>query len=146
MTSDARRALPRPRRAGWLWRSSAVRYLVVGGFCFGVDVGLLWLLYDVVLLPLAAATPIAFLTSFVVTYTLQRMIAFASTVRVTPSVARYAVLVAFNTAATTAIVWLVATAGLGWFPGKVAAVIATTAWNYFAYRHWVFPPTAGKEG
>lgn len=120
------------------WSSSAVRYLLVGGFCFIVDVGLLWLAHDVVGVPLAIATPVAFLASFAVTYTLQRVIAFASDSKVVPSVARYTALVAFNTLATTAIVWLIDQSGGGWFIGKVIAVVATTVWNYFAYRYWVF--------
>lgn len=120
------------------WGNSAVRYLLVGGFCFIVDVGLLWLAHDVLRVPLAIATPLAFLASFAVTYTLQRVVAFASDSKVVPSVARYTMLVIFNTLATTAIVWLVDQTNAGWFAGKVIAVVATTFWNYFAYRYWVF--------
>ncbi len=127
-----------------IWGNSAVRYLVVGGFCFAVDLGLLWVAHEVLGVPLAIATPVAFLASFVVTYTLQRVIAFTSESRVAPSVLRYAMLVAFNTAATTAIVWAFEATALGWIGGKVAAVVATTVWNYFAYRYWVFAPPKGK--
>lgn len=126
------------------WGHSAIRYLLVGGFCFLVDVALLWLAHDLLGVPLAIATPVAFLASFAVTYTLQRLVAFASEARVVPSVARYTALVVFNTIATTGIVWLVDQAGGGWLIGKVVAVVATTIWNYFAYRYWVFhsPPTS----
>jgi len=129
------------------WGSSAVRYLVVGGFCFLVDVGLLWLAHDVLGAPLAIATPLAFLASFAVTYTLQRVVSFSSDSQVVPSVARYTALVIFNTLATTGIVWLVDQSGAGWFAGKVVAVVATTVWNYFAYRHWVFatPSTRSSD-
>jgi len=120
------------------WSISAVRYLIVGGFCFLVDVALLWLLRDLVHLPLALAVPIAFLASFAVTYTLQRTVAFSSEATVAPSVARYTILVAFNTIAITAIVWAAETIGWGWLAGKIIAVVATTVWNYFAYRYWVF--------
>ncbi len=120
------------------WARSEVRYLVVGGVCFAVDLGLLWLAHDALGLPLAIATPIAFLASFAVTYTLQKVIAFTSEARVAPSVLRYALLVAFNTLATTGIVWAIATAGGGWVVGKIVAVAATTVFNYFAYRYWVF--------
>lgn len=130
-----------PRR-NWLttlWGSSAVRYLVVGGFCFVVDAGLIWLMHDVAHWPIGLATPLAFLASFVVTFTLQRTFAFESTAAVPGSVLRYTVLVAFNTLATTLIVWGVDLTGAAWIFGKMAAVIATTVWNYFAYRYWVFP-------
>ncbi|MFJ4224660.1 GtrA family protein [Microbacterium sp. NPDC089695] len=126
------------RVAGRLWKHDAVRYLMVGGFCFVVDVFLLWLAHDVLGVPLPIATTVAFLASFAVTYTAQRVIAFASDSRVVPSVARYTALVAFNTVATTGIVWAVDALGAGWLTGKVIAVVATTVWNYFAYRHWVF--------
>lgn len=126
-----------------LWHRSAVRYLVVGGFCFAVDFGLLWLLYRGFHVPLAIATPVAFLTSFVVTYTLQRVVSFASDARVIPSAGRYTALVIVNTLATTGIVWLVNRAGGHWMIGKVAAVAITTVWNYFIYRYWVF---AEKKG
>lgn len=115
-----------------------MRYLLVGGFCFVVDIALLWVAHEVLRVPLAIATPISFLASFAVTYTMQRVVAFASDSKVVPSVARYTALVVFNTLATTGIVWLVDAIGGGWLIGKVLAVVATTVWNFFAYRHWVF--------
>ena len=132
---------PRPESSPLIvrvWSSSAVRYLVVGGFAFLFDIGVLWLLYEVFHVPLPISTPVAFLLSFVVTYTLQRTVAFRSSDGVAPSVVRYAILVAFNTVATTGIVWAIDALGAPWAVGKVAAVVATTVWNYFAYRYWVF--------
>lgn len=122
-----------------VWASSAVRYLFVGGLSFLFDVGVLWLLHDGLHVPLPVATPIAFLLSFAVTYTLQRTLAFRAADGVAPSVIKYALLVAFNMVATTGIVWAFAAVGAPWLVGKVAAVFATTIWNYFAYRLWVFP-------
>ncbi|WP_341934942.1 GtrA family protein [Microbacterium sp. LWO14-1.2] len=132
--------MPRTVRAAVqrVWSHSAVRYLLVGGFCFLVDVGILWLAHEALGIPLAVATPLSFLASFAVTYTLQRIVAFASDAKVVPSVARYTALVIFNTLATTGIVWTVDHLGGGWLVGKVIAVVATTVWNFFAYRHWVF--------
>lgn len=132
MTSSVRVAI---RRA---WGASAVRYLIVGGFCFVVDVALLWVAHELLGVPVAVATPVAFLASFAVTYTLQRVIAFTSDAVVVPSIARYTALVIFNTLATTGIVWLMTEWGAGWLVGKTLAVVATTVWNYFAYRYWVF--------
>lgn len=136
---------PRAHMPGRIWSHSAVRYLVVGGFCFLVDVALLWLAHDVLGIPLAIATALAFLLSFAVTYTLQRIVAFSSDAGVVMSVGRYTALVIFNTLATTAIVWAIAATGSPWIVGKVAAVVATTVWNYFAYRHWVFAPRNTRD-
>jgi len=123
-----------------VWSHSAIRYLFVGGLCFVADVAGLWLLHDIWTVPLAVATPVSFLASFALTYTLQRVVAFASDARVAPSVGRYTALVVVNTIATTGIVWLTDAVGAGWMTGKVVAVVATTVWNYFAYRYWVFSP------
>lgn len=133
---------PRPPQAPPLivrvWSSSAVRYLVVGGLSFLFDVGVLWLLHNAFGVPLTIATPVAFLLSFAVTYTLQRTVAFRASDGITPSVLRYTILVVVNTVATTGIVWASDEIGFPWIVGKVAAVVATTIWNYFAYRYWVF--------
>lgn len=134
-------AAPRPEASpvlARLWSSSAVRYLLMGGFAFLFDIGMLWLLHEAFRVPLAVSTPVAFLLSFAVTYTLQRTVAFRASDGVAPSVLRYALLVAFNTVATTGIVWAADALGMPWAAGKVVAVLATTVWNYFAYRYWVF--------
>jgi len=117
----------------------------MGGLAFLFDAGLLWLLHDALGVDLAISTATAFLLSFAVTYTLQRKFAFASTNAVAPSVVRYAALVIFNTLATTAIVWALTALGLPWIVGKITAVVATTVWNYFAYRHWVFASKKDKR-
>lgn len=127
-----------------LWSSSLVRYLVMGGLSFAFDFGLLYALYDMAEVPLAVATPTAFLASFVVTYTLQRLFAFRASDAVAPSVVRYALLVVANTVLTTGIVALADSLGWSWAVGKVVAVAVTTVGNYFAYRHWVFARPKGS--
>lgn len=143
MSGDERRGARSPgvvaRAARRVWSHSAVRYLVVGGGAFLIDVGLLALLHDVFGVPLVVATPTAFLLSFAVTYLLQRTFTFSSDTGVASSAIKYTALVAFNTVATTGIVAGVAALGLPWVVGKVVAVGSTTVWNYFAYRYWIFP-------
>lgn len=123
-----------------LWARSEVRYLLVGGFCFLADVVILWVAHDFLGVPLPVATPIAFLASFAITFTLQRVVAFGGDSAVGSSIFRYTLLVIFNTLATTGIVWLAPVLGLPWIIGKIVAVIVTTIWNYFAYRYFVFRP------
>lgn len=123
------------------WRHSALRYLVVGGGAFLIDLGLLALLHDVFAVPLVVATPAAFLLSFAITYFLQRAFTFGTEAGMASSAVKYTTLVAFNTVATTAIVAAVAALGLPWVVGKVVAVGSTTVWNYFAYRYWIFAPS-----
>lgn len=130
---------------------SAFRYLIIGGASFLIDFGLLALLHHALGWPLWIATGTAFLTSFVFNYTLQRSFSFGSTGTHLSTLLKYLTLLAFNTVATIAIVWLVDLGGLGWGVGKVAATIMTTGWNYFVFKYWVFrsadsgdmPGTAG---
>ena len=128
------------RGLGLLWSSSLVRYLVMGGLS---DFALLWALHDLAGVPLAIATPTAFLASFVVTYTLQRLFAFRASDAVASSVVRYTLLVIANTLLTTGIVALSDGAGWSWMVGKIIAVAVTTVGNYFAYRYWVFARPKG---
>ncbi|MDQ0574693.1 putative flippase GtrA [Agromyces albus] len=117
---------------------SAVRYLIAGGAAFLVDLGLLALFKNVLGWPLWLATAAAFLLSFFFTYTVQKMFAFTSMAPHGIAILKYAVLVAFNTAASVVIVASVDWTGAGWVAGKVIATVVMTVWNYFAYRYWVF--------
>ncbi|MCT9818770.1 GtrA family protein [Microbacterium sp. W1N] len=127
--------------ARWLRTSVLVRYLLVGGLSFLIDIGLLALLHEIFRVPLFVATPAAFLLSFGITYVLQRTLTFTTRTGWGASSIKYALLVAFNTVATTAIVAVTAGWGWPWEVGKVIAVASTTVWNYFGYRYWIFPPS-----
>ncbi|MEV4735677.1 MULTISPECIES: GtrA family protein [unclassified Microbacterium] len=119
-------------------RYSALRYLLAGGLAFLVDLGLLALLREVFGWPTWLAAGTAFVISFAFTYTIQRYFTFGSQVPHGRALLKYALLVAFNTVATAGIVALIDATPLGWAVGKVVATGATTIWNYFAYRYWVF--------
>jgi putative flippase GtrA len=119
--------------------SSPVRYVLVGGLAFLIDIGLLWLLHEGLRVPLAISTPVAFLLSFAITFFLQRALTFRTSAGVVGSAVKYTLLVAFNTVATTLIVTGGASLGLPWEWAKVIAVASTTVWNYFGYRYWIFP-------
>lgn len=123
---------------------SAVRYLVVGGFSFALDLGLLALFKELLGWQLWIATATAFVTSFVFNYTAQRMFSFNSEAPHGRALVKYVILVAFNSAATVVIVGLVDLTPAGWATGKVLSTAATTFWNYFAYKNWVFAHT-GQE-
>ncbi|MDF2917827.1 GtrA family protein [Microbacterium sp. F1-18] len=122
-----------------MWRSSAVRYLVVGGVAFLFDFGLLFVLHDLVHIDLVIATPVAFFTSFALTFVMQRSITFQTGAGWRSSAVKYTALVVFNAFATTAIVTGIDALGWPWAVGKGIAVASTTVWNYFGYRYWIFP-------
>ena len=132
---------PAPDGRSWIRTvadHSGFRYLVVGGSAFAIDFGLLALLFQVANWPLWLATGTAFLTSFVFSYFMQRAFSFSSESPHASTLVKYLALLAFNTLATIGIVALVDLTGWGWGAGKIAAAVITTAWNYFAYRYWVF--------
>lgn len=129
-----------------LYRSSLIRYLFIGGSSFLIDFGLLFLFYEILGVKLWISTGIAFLASFVFNYSLQRVFSFSSQSNHGLSLVKYIGLVVFNTLATIAIVAFL-DQFLAWQVGKVVATIATTAWNYLAYRYIVFvdKPFKGKK-
>lgn len=136
MTSGPPRSV-RSRLDG-LRRHSGIRYLFAGGLAFLVDLGLLALFHEVFGWPTWLAAGLAFIVSFAFTYSIQRWFTFGSRAPHGPALVKYAILVAFNTVATAAIVGLIDLTPAGWVAGKVVATVATTVWNYFVYRYWVF--------
>ncbi|GEM_PF-1153707 len=133
------------RRLRALASHSGVRYLVVGGSAFLVDLGAVALLHEVLGLPVWLASGLGFVISFAYTYTMQRR-AFRSSVPHGGAALRYVALTAVNTVATSVIVQLVSVTPLGWVGGKVVATAVTTIWNYFAYRYWVFADRRSPGG
>lgn len=115
----------------------------MGGFSYAVNVALLVAFVDGLgwNRPWIAA-PAAFLLTFLVSYTLQRVVAFRSTAPVASSVLRYGILVAVNTVAQAVLHALAERAGIGLVAGQLVATGITSAWNYVAYSHWVYADAA----
>jgi putative flippase GtrA len=128
-----------------LYRNSVLRFLVVGGLSFALDLGLLVVLHEEFGLDLVVATPIAFVVSLVFNYFLQRIFTFQSTNHHGISAAKYVSLVLFNIIVSDVIVTGFDAAGWSYIIGKGTATVLTTLWNYFLYREWIFknkPATA----
>jgi len=125
-------------RAQKLYENSVLRFLVVGGLSFALDLGLLVVLHEVAGIDLVIATPIAFLVSLVFNYFLQRIFTFQSTNHHGISAAKYISLVIFNVVVSDFIV--TGFDALGWYYiiGKGTSTVLTTVWNYFLYREWIF--------
>lgn len=129
----------------WLARLSSnrlLRFLLVGGLSFALDLGLLILLHEGFGVDLWIATPIAFLSSLVFNFLIQRSFTFKSTRGRGSSMIRYGVLVIFNTLMTDVIVNLFHNLDLTYTAGKVVATALTMVWNFFLYKHWVFHSSA----
>ncbi|WP_426978684.1 GtrA family protein [Pseudarthrobacter sp. O4] len=118
--------------------NEVARFLIVGGLSFAIDFGLLTLLHEVFGVELWLATPIAFLTSLVFNFVLQRVFTFRAQNGRSVSLLKYCLLVAFNTAAVDFIVNFAEWMGLGYQIGKIASTALITAWNFLLYKHWIF--------
>lgn len=132
--------IPRTRAlASAFLEHRVIRFLIIGGISFGIDFGLLIFLHEAAGIALWIATPMAFLTSLVFNFLLQRRFAFQATNTVPVSAVKYGLLVVFNVLATDIIVLLFAQTELTYAAGKVVSTAATMAWNFFIYKYWIFP-------
>lgn len=131
-------SLDRPGLVVSLYRHPVIRFLLVGGLSFALDLGLLALMYEVFGVPLWIATPIAFVISLVFNFLLQRLFTFQATNKGSVSAVKYLLLVIVNIAVSDLIVTGFDALGWSYIVGKTSATILTTAWNYFLYRHWIF--------
>jgi putative flippase GtrA len=119
-------------------RSSAFRFLVVGGLSVVVDTGLLYLLHGRLGLWLPPATALAFLAGFGVNFSLNRQWSFNATGAVRAQIGRYLVLVAANLALTIGLVQVLTWLSVPYLVAKVATTAALSAANYVISKRWIF--------
>jgi putative flippase GtrA len=106
-----------------------------------VDVGLLVLLRDVVGLLISLSAALAFGTSVVVNFALNRLLhAGGGAGDLAGHVWRYGVLLSANLLLTVVVLTVAERSGLPYLPVKLVVVAATTCWNFLLYRRWVFAP------
>lgn len=117
---------------------SLPRYLIIGALSFAVDAGTLYAAHGVLRIWLPLATTVAYAAAFTVNFSLNRLWAFRSTVKVGGQVARYLTLTGVNYVLTVVIVTGLAAAGLHYLLAKMSAAMVIAMINYVAYRTWVF--------
>jgi putative flippase GtrA len=127
------------------WQRQLLCYLVVGGLSVVVDVGLLVLLRESFGVPIGIATTVAFSTSLVVNFLLNRTAMSSWGSRgLTQHALRYASLVMANYVITLVVVTTAAHVSALYLVAKLAVVAASTSWNFLLYRHWVFTPPRSR--
>lgn len=120
-------------------RALLVRYLVIGGGSVVIDVGLLYVLHSIAGVQLSLATALAFITSLVFNFVLNRLTMAGSERRqLLRHAYRYGVLVVANLLITVAVVTAAPRVGVPYVIAKLAVVAASTCWNFALYRRWVF--------
>lgn len=122
-------------------RGKVLRFLVVGGLSAVIDLGGLIALRELAGLPVPVATTIAFWTSLLVNFALNRAWSFgAGQHPAAAPFARYMVLVAANYTATLVIVTGGDAIGVPYALAKVVAIGLGAIGTYLAYDRWVFRP------
>ena len=115
-----------------------VRYFLVGVVSFCLDVGVLWLAYRVLHLPIAVATTMGFLVGLTFNFSASKLFTFGVRSDTQGQTLRYAALLGVNYLLTLILVSASEAWGPGYLIGKVCAVGLTVCINYFALGHWVF--------
>ena len=115
-----------------------VRFVLVGLLSVGVDTGLLVVLRELVGLPLAVATTVAFALTLAVNFSLNMGFVFGVRGRLPGRLARYTVLVGVNYLLTLLLVLGIAALGVHYVVAKLVAVASCALVNFVAYRQWVF--------
>ncbi len=123
------------------------RYIFVGGLSYIVDIMVLIGLYEGIHTSRALAASASFWTGLVISFVLQKFVAFQDFQQEIKALSRqvvgYGMLVAFNYLLTVFIVSI--------FPGKdiilsrTLAVALTTLWNFVIYRRLIFRATHPQE-
>lgn len=125
------------RRAGDL--SPGLKYLLVGGLSYAIDIGVLTLAWHVAGLPLWLATTCGFWCSFSVNFLLSRHWTFdAAEDHPRSQLVRFGVLVVVNYVATVVMVTGFHRLGIGALEARTVALVLLTGSTFFAYRRWVF--------
>lgn len=117
---------------------TVLRFGAVGALVAAIDIAALWVLHAEAGLPLAAATTLAFCCAFVVNLTLNRIFTFRASGSMGRQGARLLVLCGLNYVTTLAIVVGLSHIWSAYLASKMIATVFNAAFNYFAYRRWVF--------
>jgi putative flippase GtrA len=121
---------------------SLFSFAVVGGLGLTFDVCLLWLLTASTNLPKAGAVTIAFASTYVLNFFLNRRFSFAAeSGSIGPQLARFLPQVGLDYVLTLGAVEVLTGAGLALVPARIVAGGTNATVNYVLYRWWTFRRT-----
>ena len=122
-----------------------VRYILIGGTSFVIEIGVLYLLIHYMTLPAVAAVAVSFWIGLIVSFVCQKYLAFqdnnTSKKRFLKQSVTYGLLIAINYFFTILFVSLCDDI-LGVYVARTAALIITTGWNYIIYAKIIFKKTS----
>lgn len=125
-----------------------VRYIFVGGTTYLIEVGILLIASTLLHLPSTVSVTIAFWIGLVVSFILQKVIAFKDTSSTVKRLAwqstAYALLIIINYLFTIFTVWALEPF-TGLVISRTIALVITTLWNYIVYSKIIFKQTPPKQ-
>lgn len=130
---------------GWLG-APWMRYLLVGGSSFVLNVVLLNIFKEGFGWSIETSALLAFWGTFGYSYAMQRGVVFRSGAGWVCSMVLYGLLVLFNSLAITVVVSASHRAGLGLATSQFIGTAMVTCWNYFAYKHILFRTPSTPAG
>jgi putative flippase GtrA len=123
-----------------LWSLTILRYCLIGGIAYAIELSFLIGLHSGLNLQRTIAAGIAFWLGIFVSFFLQKLFAFRDYNKERGAIAKqgslYAGLVAWNYFVTLLIVSLLPSTALVY--SRTFALLLTTAWNFLIYRHFIF--------
>jgi putative flippase GtrA len=130
----------------YLYGHHFVRYLFVGGSTFVIDFSILFVLHGKVGMSLSIATSVAYWTSLIYNFLLNRWWTFSAGENkdLRKHLLLYAVLLSFNYLFTLAFVDALSHS-VNYLLAKALAVVIQMSWTYFVYKNIIFvsePPAA----
>lgn len=125
--------------ARYLYQHHFIRYLIVGGSTFIIDLGILFSLHLGLKVDLAISTSIAYWLAVIYNFSLNRWWTFSSTEKenLKKNASLYLVVLIFNYLFTVIFVSLVSK-HLYFAVAKVIAVLIQTSWTYYIYKNVIF--------
>ena len=121
--------------------STLLRYIIVGGTSYAIELAALLLLVHVLHFNTTLAVSVGFWLGLVISFLLQKFLAFKNTDtrarRLTIQTVYYALLVLFNYGFTLLFVHLLEPF-IDLSIARTLALIITTAWNYVIYKKVIF--------
>ena len=130
----------------YLYKHNLVRYLLVGGSTFAIDILLLFLLHGKLHIKIAISTSISYWFSIAYNFSLNKFWTFSASnkKKLHENLIPYFLLLGFNYLFTVIFVSL-ASHHINYLIAKVIAVLIQTCWTYTTYKHIVFADSKNKN-
>jgi putative flippase GtrA len=130
----------------FLYRHHFIRYLLVGGTTFIIDLSLLYVLHGRLEVNLEVATSIAYWTSIAYNFSLNRHWTFSTREKtdLRRHLSNYLVLLAANYLFAVLFV-SIASHHINYIVAKIISVTIQVPWTYYAYKHYIFTESSTSE-